>query len=537
VDSRSLSEYNRRPVLSWGSAATTLASQASEFQHEIIGSEAYHNSHIEKESHNQAIVSDDSTGDIAEHSPSAIHVDDQERCTQDGDFGDDPSHNHGEEEADPLNKSSIAGHGRMSGIDIPTHLSEEVVDDPVQVSARPPDLTTVQASQDVAAQDLQDPPTPAESANSGESSVVETFFRSKIALPAATSTTSRPVSGVQTSSPSDRAPVNMRLHPDVFYRLEASIKGFPDTMLSTRALPIDIIRSLPKNRSYSSSSPSSSSPSSSLTAALSQPDAAYLPPTSKWNLSLRKRNNHPPLPPPAPATLPASTGPPPTSIIQRVFPLGNVLHCDSLYAHLIAYIYVASLCGPDAFYNSTDTSCVTAPTSAMSGTPAKKSRNLMHRLSDGETAAIPRKASMLLGMDKATPTPDPTTASSPEPSTHKMSEKVRGLFRGSRARRESSEDGTQGRMVPAKPGVSGRSKPVTERDVREVQAGLLKCIRCLVAKLKTGREEGDKGLLREDDFLVDADASSMALDPYMLRALVEIVRREEERLVGGWAAV
>ena len=95
-------------------------------------------------------------------------------------------------------------------------------------------------------------------------------------------------------------------------------------------------------------------------------------------------------------------------------------------------------------------------------------------------------------------------------------------------------------MVPAKPvpAGGGRSKPVTERDVRGVQAGLLRCVRNLVAKLRVAgydnHPEDGMGRLREDDFDVDAEGWR-TLDPYFFRALCEIVRVEEEKLSGGMA--
>jgi hypothetical protein len=115
---------------------------------------------------------------------------------------------------------------------------------------------------------------------------------------------------------------------------------------------------------------------------------------------------------------------------------------------------------------------------------------------------------MLLGVGTSTPTPDP--------STPRLS-KMRSFFNV----KGKAKD--EGQMVPAKAGPSGRSRPVTERDVKEVQAGLLRCIRTLVAKLRA------VGLLKSD-FEINPEGWK-TLDPYLLRALCEIVRAEEDRLV------
>ncbi|KAJ9161321.1 hypothetical protein NKR19_g2370 [Coniochaeta hoffmannii] len=515
----------------WDSAATTLASQASEFQHEIITSETYRAS--KKPSRYQARMFGRSSGGAAPERPlSGVSIAEHDAPTQNEAMNDHLSHD--ENPAGDLSyDSSIVANERMSRVKIPAHLLEEIMQGSQSEPAATPSAGPVaaQASQDTAAQASPDPPTPAESSDSGDSSIVETFFRSKIALPDAGASSSKGSPEDQTTSPSAKAPVNMRLHPDVFYRLEASVNGFPDTMLSTRALPIDIIRSLPKNRTFSTTF---SSTSSSLAVALEQPDAAPTTSSSKWNLSLRKRDNNPPPPPTPSSSHPASslpTKPTPASIIQRVFPSGNALHCDSLYAHLVAYIYITSLCGPDGFFSGNDPSCMSPPTTAL--LPAtRKSRNLMHRptreSSSSAAVAIPRKASMLLGMDKGA-APSSSLSAQQQQQPHGLG-KVRSLFRG-------KGKGEEGKMVPAKVGTSGRSRPVTERDVREVQVGLLRCIRNLVAKLRTtagsGREgEGGGGVLREDDLDVDAEGWK-GLDPFLLRALVEIVRGEEERLVGG----
>jgi len=531
VTSQSLFEFQRRPAHSWDSAATTLASQASEFQHEIITSETYRAS--KKPSRYQARMFGRSSGGAAPERPlSGVSIAEHDAPTQNEAMNDHLSHD--ENPAGDLSyDSSIVANERMSRVKIPAHLLEEIMQGSQSEPAATPSAGPVaaQASQDTAAQASPDPPTPAESSDSGDSSIVETFFRSKIALPDAGASSSKGSPEDQTTSPSAKAPVNMRLHPDVFYRLEASVNGFPDTMLSTRALPIDIIRSLPKNRTFSTTF---SSTSSSLAVALEQPDAAPTTSSSKWNLSLRKRDNNPPPPPTPSSSHPASslpTKPTPASIIQRVFPSGNALHCDSLYAHLVAYIYITSLCGPDGFLSGNDPSCMSPPTTAL--LPAtRKSRNLMHRptreSSSSAAVAIPRKASMLLGMDKGA-APSSSLSAQQQQQPHGLG-KVRSLFRG-------KGKGEEGKMVPAKVGTSGRSRPVTERDVREVQVGLLRCIRNLVAKLRTtagsGREgEGGGGVLREDDLDVDAEGWK-GLDPFLLRALVEIVRGEEERLVGG----
>lgn len=510
VTSRSLFEFERHPTHSWASAGTTLASEASDFNHEIIQSETCR---VSKPNRYQARMSGRKViGGTPEPVPTGSSVAGDVEPTQDeiinvylSSVPQDDEH----PTADISDGGSVAANERMSRVKIPPHLVDAILSAAAhQPATNPTDLIAAQASQVL--------PSPGQLSDNSDSSLVETFFRSKIALPDAHTSSSRELQSDDQSRPSTaKAPVNMRLHPDVFYRLEASISGFPDTMLSTRALPIDIIRSLPKKLDYRDSS-------ATLTVALEQPDLAAPPPTpSKWKVSsLRKRDPRPPTPSsPAPSS---AAQPSPASIIRRVFPQGNAHHCDSLYAHLVAYIYISSLCGHDAFFSTNDPSAMATTTTSLSPN-TRKTRNIMHRIMPGEASsssstAIPRKASMFLGMDKATPTPDPT-------GTPKLS-KMRSLFKG-----KGTKTKEEGQMVPAKNAGGGRSRPVTERDVKEVQAGLLRCIRNLAAKLKTddGRGGGETGVLREDDFEVDAEGWRV-LDPYLLRALCEIVRAEEERL-------
>lgn len=483
---------DRHPAHNSWPFTSSLASRASDFDHEAIQREALHVS-IPARSHarmrgmeatanvpDRAVPWTGAAGglDLGQDEPIDNYL---AHIPQDG----------GEHAAAYLTyDSSTAADEQMNGAKVPFHLS-----------------ATAPTAE-------QEPATP-ESSDTSDSSVVETFFRSKIALSdtqASHSRDLRPVSRPASASTA-KAPVNMRLHPDVFYRLEVSINGFPDTMLSTRALPIDIIRSLPKKLDYRGSS-------SPLTFALEQPDLATSP---KWKVSsLRKRDSPPPPPSPPTSLLHAPSQPTPASIIQRVFPRGSTVHCDSLYAHLVAYTYLTSLCGPDPFLTGNDPSApAPTTTSRIPGT-----RNLMHRLEPrgDDATAIPRKASMLLGMGK-------TTAAASDVADVPRLGKVRSLFFGKG--RGKGKGAGKDEMVPAKSeGGGGRSRPVTEGDVRVVQAGLLRCVRCLVAKLKTA--DGGRGNEERTGHAGWEGACEaggwMGLDLYLLRALCELVRAEEERL-------
>lgn len=568
VPSQSLFEFEKRHDQGWG-FASSLPPGVSEFDHELIRPETRETGNLAR---GQArMPGKNATDDTPNRTEPGSSAAEDLELSQDeivNHYLARMPHNDEDQPAACLTRmpyddedypdaslaydSSTAANERMSRAKIPSYLLDAIFSTTEQQPAmNQPDLNAAQAAQDLAS--------PGDSSDTGDSSVVETFFRSKIALPdtqASLSRGARSDSRPASASTAAKAPaVSMRLHPDVFYRLEASVNGFPDTMLSTRALPIDIIRSLLPTRLAYRDSPSP------LAVALEQPDLDASP--SKWKKvsNLRKRDGPPP--PPAPPSPPLVQGArQPTAaatIMQRVFPRGDALHCDSLYAHLVAYIYISSLCGPDAFFAATTPSFATAPPATPTARKKTRNNNLMHRLGGGEEATtIPRKASMLLGMGHSNETAAVESSGVAGGGAQKqLSSKMRSLFAGkgrrSKAGRSGGEgEGGGGRMVSAaaKKGGAGASagagrsrRPVTERDVRDVQAGLLRCVRNLIAKLRTA--DGSSSQAEEEatatgrvvwaeDFHVDAEART-GLDPCLLRALCDMVRAEEERLAAAAA--
>ncbi|KAL3301611.1 hypothetical protein RB213_003290 [Colletotrichum asianum] len=165
------------------------------------------------------------------------------------------------------------------------------------------------------------------------------------------------------------------------------------------------------------------------------------------------------------------------SRIRNLFPTGSDYLCDALYAHIVAYNYLAPMVQHAA----------RPPTP---GTPE----------TTGTTdESIPKKAATLLGlqgMQETTPPP-------PRPLRKRSS-----MFLGLRAcsSRQSSAP-----PVPVTP------VPTADVTLRDLQIGIRRCIARLVATL---RAEGADGPL--------AGESVNEIDPLIMRSLCEIVKCCEE---------
>ncbi|KAI5867615.1 hypothetical protein GGS23DRAFT_602635 [Durotheca rogersii] len=327
----------------------------------------------------------------------------------------------------------------------------------------------------------------------------------------------------------DGTPAPLPLPPEVLDTLRVSISCFPETMLLCSSLSIETIRGHSKKLRYKASSLYSEVPTSSvdLTDQTKQPKWRWLP--------VKKQ-------PPPPSQTPSSplrsevmdTSQDPRyspswqrksdwSAIQNLFPSGTDYLCDALYAHLVAYNYVTSLCPRSALINPTVSS--SRPTSKSSTTPSELSLGLSVdlrtsfdiRASISDTGAIPRKAASLLGLqeDPAAPIPEPP----PSRALHLRNKRSFFALSKHPTYPESSRPAT------ATGGMGGRrqtSADHNEQALKDLRLGLAKCISRLVATLR----------MTNSGHITGADVSSQRKredDPDFMRALCEIVRLSEER--------
>ncbi|KAH9889229.1 hypothetical protein F4778DRAFT_785782 [Xylariomycetidae sp. FL2044] len=395
-----------------------------------------------------------------------------------------------------------------------------------------------------------------------------------------------------------RAP--LPLPPDVIDTLRISVSCFPETMLLCSSLSIETIRSRSRKLTYSSEAalrvdgpskldlittatdgapsndssnstrrppsrwkrmitpsstyPSLSSPSSSRKQQPQPPPAAQLSPYPPSPLT-------PDFAPPAPAAALAPARPDWTPI-KVVFPSGTDYLCDALYAHLVAYNHITSLCPRSALLNPTGVSPTTVntvssphvrPSSGSSDTATLYPSRTSTSSVGGGSNGIPRKAAFLLGLEQQQQhgiEPPPSPGAGARTSTLKSKRSFLHLpGRSNGGGRPSTSAGGPGTASGLGLGLGAR--PALDSGdyvLRDLRLGLAKCIARLVATLRStssspssggglygsyspgnpaevgldgegegGDEEGVvRGVSREED-------------PLFMRALCEIVRCCEER--------
>ncbi|KAI2617156.1 hypothetical protein GGR54DRAFT_216391 [Hypoxylon sp. NC1633] len=319
------------------------------------------------------------------------------------------------------------------------------------------------------------------------------------------------------------------LPPEVIDTLRVSIACFPETMLQCSSLSIETIRSHSKKLRYQAGSPASLYSESPTSA--NSPDLSK---QSKWKwLQLKKQTSSSSQRPCSPqrsgsaesSDLRYSPSWPRKSAwttIQNLFPAGSDYLCDALYAHLVAYNYITSLCPRTALVNPTSrpsSKSSTAPSDISLGLSIDLRTSIDIRCSTSDSNTIPQKAASLLGLqdDLTGPIPGP-----PSSRTNTLRGK-RSFFAASK-----SSPYDEGSRPTTATGGFGRRRPLqsdhNEQVLRDLRLGLARCISRLVATLRMtngGSAAGTDGVVqpkREED-------------PDFMRALCEIVRLSEERFM------
>lgn len=267
----------------------------------------------------------------------------------------------------------------------------------------------------------------------------------------------------------DDAPRVVPLPPEVIETLRVSVTCFPETMLLTSSLTLETIRTYAKKVRH---------PHLGSITLRSQSPPRHNPGRSIWRkVSSYRRGGRfskedmgdmdvvPELPKP-------------WMVVKNIFGGASDYICDALYAHAVAYNYISALVPA---HHSPPNACP-SPT-----------------LSTGDD--IPRKAASLLGLSQKDSATDGQSA--PRSSSGPLS-----------SWRRNSRHSSQ----PSSPTYLQQ-----EAALRDVQAGLTRCVMGLVATARTMAEEEGKGIGKGVVVL-----EGRAGDEYLMRSLLEVVRLSEE---------
>lgn len=344
------------------------------------------------------------------------------------------------------------------------------------------------------------------------------------------------------------------LPPEVIESLRVSISCFPETMLLTSSLSIETIRAYSKKFKHQADLDRTlqSNDSQSLYSITSSNNGR---PAKRWNLAWLSHNRrskyqqqqqHHTLPRDMSNFSLGSQTPmtPSWTPIKNIFPNASDYLCDGLYAHLLAYNYITSLCP--------------APRPVIP-VPPKTSYHHRHHpgsrsASVDDTAArnlkIPHKAASLLGMD------DPVAATTylyhqQHQQQQELLSQQRPKTRRLLTRRSNhplndvlfssfASCGARGHGVDG----NGAEAPAA---MREIQAGLARCISMIVTTLKRTASAhlaspkpmagvvfggGGNGVEKDPSLLILEEAAE-GVEPVLMRALCEVVRCAEDGVARG----
>ncbi|KAK4245613.1 hypothetical protein C7999DRAFT_16207 [Corynascus novoguineensis] len=352
------------------------------------------------------------------------------------------------------------------------------------------------------------------------------------------------------------------LPPEILESLRVSITCFPETMLLTSSLSIETIRAYSKkfkhqvgmNRTFRGVDTASVRPSTSQSSkspkrwnmswlghsqrSNKQPHLQHQQQSQQHSYSLTRGSQFPPFAMSS-LSLAATAAPAPAwAPIKNIFPSASNHLCDALYAHLLAYNYVASL------VPQTTPSPVFFPTTAPSS-----SRPDPRAGTDRKGLRIPHKAASLLGMD------DPVSAAAAAYSRHhhqqqqqQQQQQQRQLPSSGRRVLTRRRDGRRGscslaEIVAINPrnatfgrGDSDGGGGAGSAAMGELLVGLGRCVNLLVATMRAaGTGEKERAIADEgSSVLFGTDWGEIAegvepVEPVLLRALCEVVKFAEER--------
>lgn len=286
--------------------------------------------------------------------------------------------------------------------------------------------------------------------------------------------------------PNDEVFKAVPLSPNVMETLRISVTCFPETMLLTSSLTVETIRSYSKKvrqpttdvQTTLSNLPLFPSAQGYPRKSLWRKVASYTKHTSSSDAPRRLQFGSGPGAGPRGLRAPAEeaeTQPQPWEHLRNIFTGASDYICDALWAHIIAYNYISA------------------------HVPRQRVPDLSHESSSKDE--IPKKAASLLGLASA-------TAQDVQRSVNKLSGPLAGLLQ--------RQD-----MVVEPP--AGRRAAAQEAAMRDLQAGLMRCIARLIATAKFMVDDG-----RHDGPVMDVDVTEQGADLFLARSLCEIVRFSED---------
>ncbi|KJZ75853.1 hypothetical protein HIM_04677 [Hirsutella minnesotensis 3608] len=276
------------------------------------------------------------------------------------------------------------------------------------------------------------------------------------------------------------------LPPDAMETLRVSIACFPETMLLSSSLTIETIRTYSRKvrqpsielfRNLPIRSPSPESPTQANKKSLWRKVVPY---KKGWEAPEPKQRLHHSGHNSIDSTTSCPPSPPkPWESLKHVFGCYSDYICDALYAHILAYNYIAAL----------------ASRNSQPHQKVQRGASIATRDSQQSQEEIPKKAASLLGLAGA----GDAAASSFSRLTRRL-----GTPLGSWTKEE---------MITSQPSASANHE--------NMQQGLLKCIYRLVATAKLIAETGSG-----DETTIKEEVEEM--DMLFVRSLCEIVRMAEE---------
>ncbi|KAK8073728.1 hypothetical protein PG994_004627 [Apiospora phragmitis] len=337
---------------------------------------------------------------------------------------------------------------------------------------------------------------------------------------------------------------------EVLDTLRVSVACFPETMLLCSSLSIETIRGHSRKFKYGKLRFASESQTS---LALTD-DSSSRGNNSKWKWftpskkqqqdqtprSPKKSQQQPPqssrsmLEPMTPTSPSNPPGAADWQAIKRIFPTGTDYLCDALYAHILAYNYITSLCPRSG-------SATSAPRPSSKSSVSSYESSLLGpelasvRTRNSDSTKIPRKAASLLGMET-----DPSATTTPEPNNNNNNYNYACSSRTKTMRSQASF----ARKRPSEGNINFYGKNFTtaanrnadehDASLKELRLGLAKCIARLIATLRLTTNEpyttttgpGMRGLPSSRPM---GDENQQHIDPFLIRSLCEIVRSSEEK--------
>ncbi|KAK8099229.1 uncharacterized protein PG998_012470 [Apiospora kogelbergensis] len=335
---------------------------------------------------------------------------------------------------------------------------------------------------------------------------------------------------------------------EVLDTLRVSVSCFPETMLLCSSLSIETIRGHSRKFKYGKLRLASESQTS-----LALTDDSSSRGNSKWKWfatskkqqqdqspksprkqqhqqSQSSRSTLEPITPTSPYNLPGAAD---WHAIKRIFPSGTDYLCDALYAHILAYNYITSLCPRSA-------SAASVPRPSSKDSVSSYGSSLLGpelatvRSRNSDSTKIPRKAASLLGMQT-----DPSTTVIPEPNnsnsyscSRTKTLRSQPSFVYNKRGADNNNNNSYGKNFTT---AANRNADEHDATLRELRLGLAKCIARLIVTIRLTSHDHSSGtpmgmgMGGSPSSRSLNDESQQHIDPYLIRSLCEIVRSSEEK--------